>query len=530
MREILPCRPDGRSNGISRALFYFPLVLLLVFIGQTLGFWHHTVLFAGTHADGPFHYFCERLRLDPLSFPGDLAVQSNRNLGAYDYFYSFVGAGTRVTGLSLLTANLVLCWLGNSLYLAGVMFLLRRLGARPLWAAVGTLLAAQPFVLIAMSSGVIHSLAIPREVCQWPVPWLLAWFLTGRRAGPHLVLFYAVIGAVFACTYPLWAVLLGVGFGLADAVRFARKKKGRDFFWLGAGALVCVMLVAIPSLATYRVVTTGEGSVLDYNQITRSVYFSKGFRRLLLFAAVGWTALWLLRRWMPESGESLRRLQTLLLVALGVCLIYEPCQRLLPVLSLLYPGRLSLLAYLISMVAVALALDAGFERFPRWGRALTGLAIAGVCLYPAWDTFAGTRRGLGEAIPAQEDFVEFCRSVHEVMPEQALAVVPPLPGTHYFRVYAERSLWISAKDTGVLSRSRKLYDEGCRRLERLQEIYQRETPPTRRETLLQEIKANGVRYLVVDTDQKWMTAVSWPARLKNGKWELRVAPAESSFR
>ena len=505
-------------------------IVALVFIEQTWVYCHPDGLLVGIHSDGPFHYFFEMFRLDPASFPGDLAVQSNRNLGSYEYFYSFVVMFTRVTGLSLLTANLVLCWLGNSLYLAGVMFLLRQLGARSLWAAVGTLLAAQPFMLISMSSGVTHSLAIPREVAQWPVPWLLAWFLTGRREGVWLMVFYGVIGLAFGCAYPLWAVLMGVAFGLADAVRLAQQRDVRGFLWLGAGALICMALVAIPSMATYRVVTTGDDAALDYFRINLSVYFTKGFRRLLIFIAVGWTAFRMIHRWQPEFGEPLRRLQTLFVVALVVCLFYEPCQRLVPVISLLFPGRLSLLAYLISMVGVALALDAGFHRFSQWGKVLVWIGITGFCLYPVADAFAAAHKGAAEPIPAQPDFVAFCRQVRQTMPVTELAVVPPLSGTHYFRVYAERSLWISDKDIGVLSRTHQLYEEGYRRLKVLQAIYGRETTDVQRESMLQDLKTNGVHFLVVDTDQKWMTAVSWPMRLKNGKWELRVAPAEASTR
>jgi hypothetical protein len=525
MNQAIPQVNSAGPSVIFRTSFYFLCVFIFIFIEQTAFFWHHGDLLAGTHADGPFHYSCELLKLNPESFPGDIAIQSNRNFGAYEYFYSFVAAFTKATGLSLLNGNLVLCWLANFLYLAGVMFLLRRLGARPVWAAIGMLLAAQPFVLVGMSSGVVHSLAIPREVWQWPLPWFVTWFLFGKRAGWHLLIFYGAIGAMFAFTYPLWAVLLGVGFGLADAAFFLREKKFTEIFWLGAAGLVCMALVAIPSLATYRAVAAGDGAVLDYNQITRSVYFSKGFRLTLVFVAAGLGSFWLLRRTNGELSEPLRRLRILLLASLAVCVFFEPLQRLLPNVSLLYPGRLSLVAYLASMMAVALALDAAFQKFPCWGKALAVAAILAVCLSPIRSLQKEVKTGSDGSVAAQEDFVAFCKQVRQKTPANILAIAPPLPGAHYFRVYAERSLWISGKDTGVLSRSRKLYDEGNRRLKILQQFYDGQTSPPQREIILQTLKLEGVNYIVVEEDEKWTASLSWPVIFQNGKWQLRAATA-----
>jgi len=523
-------RKDEPLTSTVKILVLFAVVILLVFVEQSAPYCHSGLWLAGIHADGPFYFSCEALRLDPASFPDDLAVQSNQNLGAYEYLFAFIVAFTKTTGLSLLNANLVLCWLGNFLYLAGVMFLLRRIGARPVWAAIGTFLIAQPFVLIGMSSGVIHSLTIPREVSQWPLPWLVAWFLFGRRERYHLLLFYGAIGAVFSCTYPLWAVLLGLGFGLADAVRFWGEKDGRGILWLGAAGLLCMALVAIPSLATYHAMATGGGAILDYNQITRSVYLSKGFRRLLLFVAAGWGSFWILPRARGELNEPLRRLQMLLLVSLGVCLICELPQRLFPVLSLLYLGRLSLVAYLVSMMAVVLALDASFRKFPVWGKTLAVAAIFGICLFPVLNLFEKAGDDPSDSIPAQKDFFVFCQQVRQKIPADTLTIIPPLTGAHYFRVYAERSLWISNKDIGVLSRSRSLYDEGTRRLKITEEFYDDETSPARRETLLQTLKAAGVNYAVVNTDEKWIGTLSWPIVCQNGKWQLRSTSMNSEHR
>ncbi len=500
----------------------FLAMLALLFLARTWPWWHHGSLLAGDHADGPIRYAIELTRQSPEMFPRDLAVQSNSDVGAYEYFFRSVVAVARLTGGSLLAANLIVCWLGNILYLAGVMFLMSRLQVKPLWAAVGTLLAAQPFVLIGMSSGVVHSLAIPREVWQWPLPWFLAWFLFGKREGWHLLLFYGVIGAVFSFTYPLWAVLLGVGFGLADATRFLREKNWRGIFWLGAAGLVCMALVAVPSLATYRAVATDDGAVLDYNQIARSVYFSKGFRRMLLFFFAGCGAFWLLRRAGGKLSEPSRRLWILLLASLAVCVLYEPLQRLLPGLSLLYPGRLSLVVYLASMTAVAMALNVVFHQFPCWGKALAVAALLVICVSPVRSLYNEIKPGSDGSIAAQRDFVDFCRQVREKTPVDALLIAPSDPGAHYFRVYAARSLWINVKDIGVLSRSRKLYDEGQQRLKTLQEFYDNQTSLPRREAILQALKLAGVDYLVVTADDPWTAALTWPVVFQTGKWQLRA--------
>lgn len=497
----------------------FAVVVLAVFAEQTWPYWHGSTLVAGIHADGPFHYYCETLRLNPASFSGDLTVQSNQNLGAYEFFYDFMVRFTKATGLSLLNANLIICWLGNILYLAGVMFLLQRLGMQPGWAAMGTLLAAQPFVLIGMSSGVVHSLAIPREVWQWPMPWFVCWFLSGRRERIHLLAFYAAIGLVFAFTYPLWAVLLGIGFGLADAIDFIRGKNWQNFAWLAVAALLCAGLVSIPSLATYRA-AVGGGAVLDYNEISHSVYLSKGFRRLLLFIAVGGAAIWFLRRQVIPSGAAIRRLEILLLATLAVCLLFEPLQRLVPVLSLLYLGRLSLVAYLASVAIITVALNAGFRHFPFWGQALSAAAILAVCLFPVFSL----RNEVRSSVAAQNDFIVFCQTLRQKTPVNALMLAPPEPGAHYFRVYAERGLWISGKDNGVLSRSRKLYDEGLRRLKTLQAFYDDQTAPATRAAILQTLNADGVGYVVVEADKKWTATLSWPVLYQNGNWQLRGRP------
>jgi len=498
---------------------FFCLVAFAVFLEQTWPYWHQGELLAGIHADGPFHFYNAAARLSPEYFPKDLAVQSNRDLGFYEYFYGSLNWLVNLTGASLLKTNLAVCWVGNFLYLGGVMVLLWRLKLSAWTCALGTLLAAQPFVLTGgMSSGVIHSLAIPREVWLWPMPWLVGWFIFGKRAKARLLIFYGLLGAVYGFTYPLWAALLGLAFGLVDAVRIVRQKNLPEVVWLFGAALLCVGLVSAPSLATFRVVGGEESAVLDYNQITRSMYFSKGFRRLLLFSAAGLGALWLRRRGKLNIDGPLSRLWWLLTVALLVCCVYEPFQRLWPTLSLVYPGRLSLVAYLASMVAVAAWLHHFFRAFPVWGKAAVMAGVLFVCIDPVRSL---RREMLGRPLPAQTEFVQFSRLVKARTGSGALALIEPTVGTHYFRVYAERGLWINPKDLGVLSRTRSTYAIAQDRLRTLNVFYEKATPSTERESLLQKFRKEGVDYVITRADEDWPRSLSWPVVEQSGRWQLR---------
>jgi len=501
-------------------LLGFGLVAAAVFLEQTWPYWKQAELLAGIHADGPFHYYNEAARLHPESFPKDLAVQSNRDLGFYEYFYRSLAWLVNLTGASLLKTNLAVCWAGNLLYLGGVMVLLWRLKL-PAWTCgLGTLLAAQPFVLTGgMSSGVIHSLAIPREVWLWPMPWLLCWFILGNRAKARLLVFYGALGAVYGFTYPLWAALLGLAFGLVDAARILRQKNYREFFWLLCAALLCVALVSVPSLVTFQRMGGEESAVLDYNQITRSVYLSKGFRRLLLFSAAGLGAVWFCRRGKLTVDGPLSRLWWLLIVALLVCCVYEPFQRLWPTLSLLYPGRLSLVAYLASIVALLACLHESVRRFPLWGKITAIVSVLFLCLDPVRSL---RKEMLGRPLPAQTDFVQFCRLVKARTRIDALALVEPSVGSHYFRVYAERGLWINPKDQGVLSRTRSTYATAQDRLRALRVFYEKTTPATERESLLQRFRQEGVDYVITREDEDWSQSLSWLVVEKLGRWELHV--------
>ncbi len=500
---------------------WFAGVTAVVFLAQTWPYWHGRLLLAGSHADGPFHFYVELSRLSPELFKKDLAVQSNQALGAYEYFYHCVGWLVKATGWPLLKANLVLCWAANTVYLAGVFLLLARLGLSPCCCAIGTLLAAQPFVLIAMASGVAHSLAIPREVWLWPLPWFVMWFLCGSRDHASLLLFYGALGAVYALTYPLWAMLFGLAFGLVDLVKILQTKHYENLFWLGAAAVLCLTLVVAPSLATLHAVRGEASAVLDYNRISRSVYFTKGFRRLILFGLAGCGALFLLSQQLKGLPAPWERLGILLGVTIAICFIYEPIQRLVPTLSLTYPGRLSLVAYLASVIAVAGCLYFCWGHFPTWGKALVSIGLLAMVLDPQ----RALLKELREQSPAvQPEFIEFCGQVKERTPIEALLIVPPVAGGHYFRVYAERGLWINPKDIGVLSRNRELYARALERLQALNSFYAGSATLSERESILAKLSAEKVDYVVTRANENGTRRLSWPVIFHYGSWELRAPP------
>jgi len=351
------------------------------------------------------------------------------------------------------------------------------------------------------------------------MPWLVSWFMFGNRARARLLAFYGVLGAVYGFSYPLWAALLGLAFGCADAARIFRQKNFPEFFWLVGASLLCVALVSVPSLVTFQRMGGEESAVLVYNQINRSVYLGKGFRRLLLFSATGLGALWLRHRGKQNSDGPLSRLWWLLIVALVVCCVYEPFQRLWPTLSLLYPGRLSLVAYLASVVAVAACLHQSVPAFPRWGKIAV---IAGV-FFICFDPVRSLRREMLErSLPAQTEFVQFCRLVKARTGTEALALLEPAVGSHYFRVYAERGLWINHKDTGVLSRTRSTYAIAKERLGALRAFYDATTPATERESLLQRVRKEGVDYFITRADEAWPQSLSWPVVEAVNRWQLRA--------
>lgn len=515
--SVLPATSSITSK--LKLVLWFFAVAGLVWAQQSIPCWRGGQWLAGSHADGPFHFYCELSRLNQDYFKNDLAVQSNQALGAYETTYRGVGKLAQLTGWSLLETNLVLCWVGNFLYLAGVFALLTRLSLSPAWCALGTMLVAQPYIMLSMSSGVVHSLVIPREFWLWPLPWFIMWFAMGRREGWRLIIFYAALGGTYSLTYPLWAALFGVGFGLADSWRLWRGSRRVDFAWLAAGGVVCAALVIAPALGLAQMAAGGESAVMDYNQIVQSVYLGKGFRRLLIFAALGWIAFHYLGKCRRGQLESTQRLHALLGASLVVCLVYEPPQRLIPTLSLLYIGRLSLITYLISMVAVTIWLHEMWTTWQPRGRTLAIVGLLILMIDPVKHVFRDWR---DQSPPVQLDFVRLCRSAKKEIPIGGLSIVPLDRGCHYFRVYAERGLWISPKDNGVLSRTRVLYREAKDRLQTLEAFYAADTTHAAREALLNQMHTNGVTHVVTTSDVAWPKALSWPVIQQQGVWQLRA--------
>jgi hypothetical protein len=202
----------------------FLLVVAFTFASRTAPFWSNGELLAGLHADEPFHYTAELLRLAPDHYPDDLSVQATRKLGEpYESFYGAVVWLVKSTGLSLMQVSFTICWTANVVYFAGLMLLLHRLGLSPWLCVLGTLLASQRFALMTGQTLVTHGLAIPREVWQSLLPWFLLWFVLGERRGWRLVLFYGVLGCVYTWTYPLLAVCLVVSLGLDDLCNISQQ-------------------------------------------------------------------------------------------------------------------------------------------------------------------------------------------------------------------------------------------------------------------------------------------------------------------
>ena len=358
------------------AAVLFTAVVTLLFAARTWPYWIDGQLLAASHADEPFHFTSEMVRLSPDHFAKDLTAEPGKNLGEpYDSFYRTMVGLVRATGLSLMQVNMLVCWLGNILYLGGLIVLLRKLGL-PWWlAAFGTLLAAQRFALMVQTP-ITHGLAIPREFWLWPLPWLLAWFTFGSREKGWLVLFYATIGLLYTATYPLWAVVFGLAFGCVDLWRIIEKKNWNALFWFSGGTAICLGAVALYNTGNFGHLGGGEDSaLLERTRHTVALYFTKGFRRFLLFAVVGIWAYWELKKRIAWN-ENLTLLKRIWIVAALICLFYQPLEGPFRILSMLYLGRLSIFVFVISMLALGLCLHHCFRGFPvgrnrswlsRWG-------------------------------------------------------------------------------------------------------------------------------------------------------------------
>lgn len=495
----------------------FMLVLVLVFLQKTAGSWTEAGLLPGGHIDGPFHFYCTYIRLNPEALPGDLAVQSNRELGAYDYFYSALATLAQFTGLDLIDVNMAVNWAGNIAYLSGVFLLLLRLGASCPWAMIGTFWAAQRYALVLMNGGILHSLAIPREVTLAPMPWLILLFILAPRSGWFYGLFFSGLGLLYTWTYPLWALIFGLMFGLASLTEILRARRWNHLIGLLVGSAVCLGLVALTALNTYSSVTGQESAILDYNTGHRWVYWQKGFRRLLMFAVPALVvAMWWSRR--PEGmPPALRRLALLLICSTGVCLMYEPLERLAHHVSLLYLGRLSLAAQLLAILILVLWFQHHWIKCRWWVKILTAAAALYALSYPLnkeLPTWFGP-----PAVQQDPEFVRFCHSLEaDPATRSSLFIVEPLRGTNYFRVYARRSLWIHPKDEGILSRTRDLYREGQTRNQTLALFFNPQASDAQRQMALQKMLQAGVSFVAARESSLPRPA---PAPLaSHGSWRL----------
>ena len=86
-------------------------------------------------------------------------------------------------------------------------------------------------------------------------------------------------------------------------------------------------------------------------------------------------------------------------------------------------------------------------------------------------------------------------------------------------------MWISPKDTGVLSRTRTLYAEGLRRKKTLDMMYDDATFPADRAAMLERLRDEGLDFVVTKNEEEWSPALSWPVVFEVQGWQLRCPPS-----
>jgi len=501
---------------LHRLIFPFFVVLAFMFMARTAFFWHSGQLLGGTHADEPFHYAAGLVRLSPDHFPGDLSVQASRKLGEpYESFYSAVAWLAKQTGLSMMHISFIVCWVANAVHLGGLILLLHRLGLSPLLCAAGTVLASQRFALMTSQTLITHGLAIPREVWQSLLPWFLLWFVFGKREGWRLVLFYGVLGLVFTATYPLWAVSLGVGFGLVDLWNIVQRRDWRGLAWLVAGALVCLAAIVGVYFGQLTRLSGEETALLERTIHERAIYWTKGFRRFLLFSSLGLWAFWELGKSFRSEHPVGRRFWQLWVVTAVVAWIYQPLEAPFRTLSVLYLGRVAFLNFIVSMVVATICLQQRFTSFRVWKKALV---TAGCVSIVVFSLITAGRGGFDRSL------VEFCQLLKSSTPVRALFVVPPVEDIQNFRVYAERGMWIAPYDKTTLWISRPLYQLCAERTAMLKSFYASATSATERSEMLKQFKRDGVDYVVTRNDAAWADTVSTNVLLRHASWQLRPIP------
>ena len=199
-----------------------------------------------------------------------------------------------------------------------------------------------------------------------------------------------------------------------------------------------------------------------------------------------------------------------------VCLIYQPLEGPFRVLSMLYLGRLSIFVFVISMIGLTLCLHICFRWFPVWKKSLVVVALAAYFVFPLLS--------LNRDRPDPQ-FVRLCWWMKAHTNPGALAVVPPIDRGHFFRVYAERGMWITPYDKAVLWHSRETYSLQRERVVALKTFYDSNTAPLVREEILGQMRQDGVDYLLTRTDDTWAENISCPLVYSEGRWQVRsVAP------
>ncbi|HAM72899.1 MAG TPA: hypothetical protein DCM86_14760 [Verrucomicrobiales bacterium] len=171
------------------------------------------------------------------------------------------------------------------------------------------------------------------------------------------------------------------------------------------------------------------------------------------------------------------------------------------------------------MGLVTTALAGGW---PHWGpgaRITACVGMAALCLAPQPSLRKEAR---DTNLPASPEFVAFAEGVRERTPVESLGVMPPEVGSHYFRVFAERGLWIDPKDLGILSRERATYDLAQKRLTRLRAFYAPEATPADRSQLLEQMAAEGVGFVVTRATTPWGSSLPWPVTWESGGWRLHL--------
>jgi hypothetical protein len=493
----------------------FLLVVVFTFASRTAVFWHQGRLLAGLHADEPFHYTAELVRLAPDHYPEDPAVQDTRSIsGSYGLFYRLMGGMTRKTGWSLMTVNFVVCWTANVIYLAGVMWLLRRLGASPGLCAIGTVLASQRFALISGQTLVAHGVAIPREVWQSLLPWFVLWFAVGSRQQWRLLIFYGVLSTTFCATYPLWAVELGLAFGLVDLWRIVRDRDWRSFAWLAGAAIVSALFILAANYGQFEGLTGEQSALFDRMQPGKPIYYTKGFRRFVLFAVIGLCGFWQLGWRFIKEQEPLRRLWSLWLVAVAVCCVYQPLEQIFPKLGLFYLGRLSLVAFLISMVVATVALQYRFSMIAHWKKWALVIGIVTLCAFPLWSAYRGR---------LDRSFVDLCRWIRANAPVSATFFVPPIDDVHHFRIYAERGMWIAPYDKTTLWRTKRQYALMQEHVDTLKNFFAATASVAEREAVLERLREESVEFVITPASASW-SSLSWPVVHEQAGWQLHAPP------